>query len=382
MESNLRIPGPTPVPPEVMAAIARPVINHRGPEFADILQRVTLELQHFFQTKQPVLGFPSAGTGVMESAIVNCFSPGDEVLAVTIGVFGDRLAKIAELFGLRVIRVETEWGKAADPEAVSDQLANARNLRGVLLTHNETSTGVTNDLQSLARLVRQQRPDALIIVDAVSSLSCVDLRMDDWDLDVVFTASQKGWMLPPGLAMVGVSERAWSATKQATLPRYYWDYQIVRKSLDKGQTPYTPPVNLYFGLDAALEMMLAEGREAIFARHRQVADLTRERARSLDLRLFAEPSHASNTVTAIEVPDGIEAKMLTKALREQEGVVIAGGQERLEGRIIRIGHLGYVHEAEINDCMDALARQLAALGYNPPSRSPSVPVEASSQSLE
>jgi len=380
VEQNLRIPGPTPVPPEVAAAIALPVINHRGPEFAAILQRVTGHLQHFFQTSQPVLGFPSAGTGAMEAAIINCFSPGDEVLVVTIGVFGDRLAKIAELFGLQVTRVEAQWGQAANLEAVANQLDRLPNIRGVLITHNETSTGVTNDLQVLAQLVRKQRPETLIIVDAVSSLGCVDLRMDEWELDVVFTASQKGWMLPPGLAMVGVSERAWAATKRATLPRFYWDYQIVRKSLDKGQTPYTPPVNLYFGLDVALEMMRTEGREAIFARHKRVADLTRERARTLGLQLFAEPSHASNTVTAIQVPAGIEAKALTRALRENEGVVIAGGQEKLEGQIFRIGHLGYVHEAEIVACMDALERQLAKLGYRPVSAS--APVEASSRPLE
>jgi aspartate aminotransferase-like enzyme len=374
LEQNLRIPGPTPVPPEVAAAIARPVINHRGPEFAAILERVTVQLQQFFQTSQPVLGFPSSGSGMMEAAIVNCFSPGDEVLAVTIGVFGNRLAKIAEIFGLRVTRLEVPWGQAADPQAVIAQLDTLPNVRGVLLTHNETSTGVTNDIQALARAIRTQRPDALIIVDAVSSLGCVDLRMDDWELDVVFTGSQKGWMVPPGLAMIGVSERAWAATERATLPRFYWDFRMVKKSLAKGQTPYTPPVNLYFGLDVALEMMRAEGREAIFTRHKRVADLTRERARAFGLQLFAEPSHASNTVTAIRVPAGIEAKALTKALREREGVVIAGGQERLEGQIIRIGHLGYVHEPEINACMDALERQLTALGYQP--ETSTTPVEA------
>ena len=376
---NLRIPGPTPVPPEVAAAIARPVINHRGPEFAALLQRVTEHLQFFFQTNQPVLGFPAAGTGVMESAIVNCFSPGDEVLVVTIGVFGNRLAKIAELFGLRVRRLEVEWGHAADPEDVARQLAQMENPRGVLITHNETSTGVTNDLEALAHAIREQRPDILIVVDAVSSLSCVDLQMDNWDLDVIFTASQKGWMLPPGLAMVGISERGWAATKRATLPRFYWDYQQARKSLEKGQTPYTPPVNLYFGLDVALEMMRTEGREAIFARHRQMANLVRERARKLGLRLFADPSHASNTVTAIDVPDGVAAKALTKALREQESVVVAGGQDKLEGQIIRIGHLGYVHEPEIDACMDALERQLAVLGYQVPT---TVPLQASGSPLE
>jgi aspartate aminotransferase-like enzyme len=369
MEQNLRIPGPTPIPPEVAAALAHPMINHRGPEFAAIIKRVTEGLQHFFQTSQPVLGFPSAGSGAMEAAVVNVFSPGDEVLAVTIGVFGNRLAKIAEAFGLKVTRHEVAWGQAADPAQVAAALDALPNAKGVLLTHNETSTGVTNDLQALASAMRAQRPDILLLVDAVSSLGCVDLQMDAWDLDVVFTGAQKGWMVPPGLAMIGVSERAWAATEKATLPRFYWDFRTARKSLEKGQTPYTPPVSLYFGLDVALEMMRAEGREAIFARHQCVADLTRARAQAMGLELFAEPAHASNTVTAIKVPAGIEGKALTKALREQEGVVIAGGQERLEGQILRIGHLGYVHEPEIAACMDALERQLDALGYRAPAAS-------------
>jgi aspartate aminotransferase-like enzyme len=366
---NLRIPGPTPIPPEVAAALSRPMINHRGPEFADILRRVTAQLQHFFQTEQPILCFPAAGTGMQEAAIVNTFSPGDEVLAVTIGVFGNRLAQVAATFGLDVTRYEVEWGRAADPEEVGRRLAALPGAKGVLLTHNETSTGVTNDLRAIAAAIRARRPDALIVVDAVSSLACVDLRMDEWDLDIVFTGSQKGWMVPPGLAMVGVSQRGWAAVERARLPRFYWDFRTARQSLEKGQTPYTPPVSIYFGLEVALEMMRAEGREAIFARHQRVADLVRRRARALGLHLFAEPSHASNTVTAINVPDGIEGKALTKALREREHVVVGGGQDRLEGKIIRIGHLGYVHEPEIAACMDALERQLVALGHRVPVRS-------------
>jgi aspartate aminotransferase-like enzyme len=342
------------------------MINHRGPEFAAILRRVTDQLRYFFQTEQPVLGFPASGTGAMECAVVNVFSPGDEVLAVTIGVFGNRLAKIAELFGLRVTRLEVPWGQAADPQAIAARLAELPGARGVLVTHNETSTGVTNDLLAIAQAVRAARPDILLVVDAVSSLSCVDLRMDEWDLDVVFTGSQKGWMVPPGLAMIAASARAWAATERATLPRYYWDLRLARKSLEKGQTPYTPPVGLYFGLDVALQMMRAEGREAIFARHHDVATLTRARAQALGLQLFAESTHASETVTSIAVPEGMDGKALTKALRERESVVIAGGQDRLEGKIIRIGHLGYVHEVDITACMDALERQLPELGYRVP----------------
>jgi aspartate aminotransferase-like enzyme len=365
---NLRIPGPTPIPPAVAEALARPMINHRGPEFAEILRRVTAQLQHFFQTSQPVLGFPSAGTGMQEAAIVNAFSAGDEVLAVSVGVFGNRFAKIADLFGLRVTRYEAPWGQAADPAEVARRLAALPDAKGVLITHNETSTGVTNDLAALAAAIRAERSDVVIAVDAVSSLGCVDLGMDEWDLDLIFTASQKGWMVPPGLAMVAASERGWAAIEQATLPRFYWDFRAARKSLEKGQTPYTPPVSIYFGLDVALQMMRGEGREAIFARHQRVADLVRRRARAMGLALFADPAHVSNTVTALTLPEGIDGKALTKALRERERVVIGGGQDKLEGKIVRIGHLGYVHEPEVAACMDALERQLNALGHRVPVR--------------
>jgi aspartate aminotransferase-like enzyme len=362
-QQNLRIPGPTPIPPAVAEAMARPMINHRGPEFAAMVARITTQLQHFFQTAQPVLGFPSSGSGAMEAAIVNSFSPGDAVLSVTCGAFGNRLAKIAETFGLRVTRHEVEWGRAAEPAAVAEAMAAIPDLRGVLLTHNETSTGVTNDIQALAQMIRGRSGDALILVDAVSSLGCVDLRMDEWDLDVVFTGSQKGWMVPPGLAMIAASERAWEATERATLPRFYWDFRMTRKSLEKGQTPYTPPVSIYYGLDVSLPMMRAEGREAIFARHAAAGALVRGRAQAMGLELFADPAFASNTVTAIRVPESVDAKALTKALREDEGVVIAGGQEHLDGKIIRIGHLGYFTQADLTACMDALERRLTALGY-------------------
>ncbi len=364
---NLRIPGPTPVPQNILEAMARPMIDHRGPEFAAIITRVTEHLKYFFQTSSDILSFPAAGTGGMEATVVNLFSPGDAVAAITIGSFGNRFAQIAETFGATVTRIEFPWGQAAKTEVVLERLAGIANLRGVLVTHNETSTGVTNDLQALASAIRQQHPDVLIAVDAVSSLSCVDLRMDEWELDVVFTGSQKGWMIPPGLAMIGVGPRAWHANKQARIPRLYWDFAWAKRSLDKGQTPYTPPVSLFYGLDAALEMMRAEGREAIFARHKAVGELTRSRAKELGLELLAEPAYASNTVTAIRAPAGIEVKALRKALREQEQVVIAGGQEHLEGKIVRIGHLGYVHQPDIIATMEALERQLVALGYQIPS---------------
>lgn len=373
VEQNLRIPGPTALPPQVLQAINRPMIHHRSPEFAALLQRVTRQLQYFFQTTQPVLGFPAAGSGAMEAAIANCFSPGDEVLVVAIGVFGRRFAKIATIFGLHVHQLEVPWGQAADPVAVQERLASLPRVRGVLLTHNETSTGVMNDLPALAKTIRECRQDILIVVDAISSLGCVDLRMDEWDLDVVLTASQKGWMAPPGLAMIGLSQRARAACERATLPRFYWDFRTALLWLQKGQTPWTPPVNVYFGLDIALQMMRAEGRQAIFRRHQVLADFVRSQVQALGLHLLADSRHASNTVTALRVPPGIQAQDLLKALREQEHVVLAGGQEQLNGRVIRIGHLGYVQSHELVHCLAALQRQLMAQGYLLPAGNTSAP---------
>ncbi|HLZ55976.1 MAG TPA: alanine--glyoxylate aminotransferase family protein [Ktedonosporobacter sp.] len=361
---NLRVPGPTPLPAEVMAAQAAPMINHRGPEFSAICKRVTQRLQYFFQTSSLVLTFPASGTGGQESAIVNLFSPGDHVVAITIGNFGDRLAKIASIYGLQVTRIEFPWGQAADPAVVEARLQELAPYRGVLVTHNETSTGVTNDLQTLATVIRRHTPDALIVVDAVSSLGSVPLDMDAWDLDVVFTGSQKGWMTPPGIMMLAASPRAWEANKTAKLPRFYFDWELTRKQIaTKWQHPTTPAVSIFYALDVALEMMLAEGREAIFARHAQAGEYVRGRAKALGLQLFADHPNASNTVTAVTVPEGIDIKAVMKKMREQDHVVIQGGQAHLEGKIFRVGHLGFFTEADLAQAMDVLEKQLRAAGY-------------------
>ncbi|HEY7420268.1 MAG TPA: alanine--glyoxylate aminotransferase family protein, partial [Ktedonobacteraceae bacterium] len=299
-QQNLRIPGPTPLPAEVIAAQAAPMINHRGPEFSAIMKRVTPRLQYFFQTASPVLTYSASGTGGQECAIVNIFSPGDHVVAITIGNFGDRIAKIAEAYGLSVTRIEFPWGQAADPAVVAARLQELPSYRGVLLTHNETSTGVTNDLQELAAVIRRHNKDALIVVDAVSSLSSLPLDMDAWGLDVVFSGSQKGWMCPPGILMIAASPHAWEAHKTAKLPRFYFDWSLTRKQLDsKWQHPTTPAVSVFYALDVALEMMLAEGRENILARHMKAGEYVRGRAKAMGLQLLADHKNASNTVTAI-----------------------------------------------------------------------------------
>ena len=362
-EQNLRIPGPTPVPAEVLKELTNPLINHRGPEFAAILQRVTARLQYFFQTSSPVLTFSASGTAGQEAAVANLFSPGDHVAAITIGFFGNRLATIAERYGLQVTRIEFPWGEAADPETVETRLKTLAPFRAVLMTHNETSTGVANDVEMLAAMIRRLNPDTLIVVDAVSSLGCVPLEMDAWDIDVVFTSSQKGWMTPPGLMMVAASPRAWEANKTAKLPRFYFEWEQSRKYLEKWQHPTTPAVSLFYALDLALEKMLEEGRETIFERHQRMGDYVRWRAKEMGLRLLADHKNASNTVTAVLTPDGIDTRALLNTLSEEDHVVFGGGQQHLEGKIFRVGHLGFFEEVDLVEAMDTMEIRLRAFGF-------------------
>ncbi len=363
-KQNLRVPGPTPLPQEVMQAQAQQMMNHRGPEFAAIVKRVSQRLQYFFQTISPVMTFPAVGTGGQESAVVNLFSPGEHVVAITIGNFGERIAKIAEAYSLNVTRIAFEWGQAADPNVVEERLKALPPFRGVLMTHNETSTGVTNDVQTLAALIRRINPDALIVVDAVSSLSAIPLDMDAWDIDVVFTGSQKGWMTPPGVMMLAASPRALEASKTAKLPRFYFNWKSTLKSLEAWQHPVTSPVSLFYALDVALEMMLAEGREAIFDRHTHAGAYVRQRAQDMGLTLLAvDPLRASNTVTAIMMPEGIEFKAFNKKLREQDALVIASGQDHMAGKIFRIGHLGFFTQQDLEQTMNAVETRLHELGF-------------------
>jgi aspartate aminotransferase-like enzyme len=360
---NLRVPGPTPVPERILAEMARPMINHRGPEFSAIMRRVTTRLQYFFQTASPVLTFPASGTGGQEAAIANLFSTGDHVVAISIGNFGDRLATIASKFGLKVTKIAFEWGQAADPEVVAEKLKTSAPYKSVLVTHNETSTGVANDIEALSRVIREHNPDTLIVVDAVSSLGCLPLEMDPWDLDVVFTGSQKGWMTPPGLMMIAVGPRALEAHKTANLPRFYFDWTLSLKNMEKWQHPTTPPISLFYALDLALELMLEEGRDVIFARHQQAGDYVRNRAKAFGLQLLADHPNASNTVSAILTPEGVETKALLKKLREVDNVVLAGGQGKLDGKIFRLGHLGYFEQEDLAEALDPLEARLLEFGY-------------------
>lgn len=359
---NLRIPGPTPVPPRVLEASARPMINHRGREFVSILERVTKRLKEFFLTQNDLFILTTSGTGAMETTVVNTLSPGDRVLVISIGAFGDRFANIAEAYGAVVSRLDYEWGKAADPEDVRRALATDPTIKAVLVTHNETSTGVTNPLEDIAKVVREF--DKLLLVDAVSSLSAIPVRTDDWGLDFVATGSQKGWMVPPALAMVSVSPRAWEAHAQAKMPRYYFDITAAKNYLERGQTPWTPAVSVFYGLDLALEMMAQEGLENIFARHRRIGQFTRDGVKALGLQLFADERFASDTVTAVMVPEGVDGKTLNRLCEDEYDLIIAGGQAKLAGKIFRIGHLGFVSEEDVKAALDVLAKALPRVGFS------------------
>ena len=355
---NLRIPGPTPCPEEVLAAGAMQMMNHRGPEFAQILRRVTDGLNWVFGSSTDVLSFTTSGTGGLEVAVVNTLSPGDRVLSVSIGSFGDRLKSIAKTYGADVVSYALEWGEAADPAVVGKMLDDDASLKAVLVTHNETSTGVTNPLEAIAKEVRKR--DRLIIVDAVSSMSSIPCPVERWELDVVVSGSQKGWMGPPGLAFVYMSERAWNANADAKMPRFYFDAARARDSLEKLQNPWTPAMSIYYAMDKAFELIRAEGLEGVFTRHEAIASYTRQRVKGLGLKLVpVNEQFASNTVTAVWWPEGIDGKALGKRAREEHGIVLGGGQGKLAGKIFRGGHLGGVQQHEVAEALDVVEKLLS-----------------------
>jgi aspartate aminotransferase-like enzyme len=350
---QLRIPGPTPCPDEVLQAQTKQMINHRGEEFSALIRKVTDQLKRCFQTKGDVLILTASGTAGLEAAAVNTLSPGDRVLAVTIGVFGDRFADIAQQYGADVRRLSFEWGSAADADDVRRAIKADPAIKAVLVTHNETSTGVTNDLASISKVVKES--DKLLLVDGISSVGSINLPVDEWQCDVVVTGSQKGWMSPPGLSMLSMNHRAWQAYDKAKMPRFYLDLGKARRFLDeKGQTPWTPAVSTFYALSIALDMLERETLLEIFARHARTAKAARDGIKSLGLSLFSQEAYASNTVTAVNVPEGVDLKKLRQILREEHNVVLSGGQAKLDGKIFRIGHLGWVTEADMAEVVAAL----------------------------
>ena len=361
-EPNLRIPGPTSLPPSVRAAGARQMINHRGPEFAAMLARITDGMRPYFGTTGDVVVLTCAGSGGLEAAIVNVLSPGDGVLSVSIGAFGDRFAKIASAYGADVTKLDVEWGRAAEPAALRQALAaNRGSYKAVLLTHNETSTGVMNPIPELAAVVREAQPDALILVDSVSALGAVPFAMDEWGVDLVVTGSQKAWMAAPGLAMIAASDRAWQAAETARMPRFYLDLRAHRDAHAKGETPWTPAIAVVFQVDEGLRLMEAETPAGIFARHEACAAAARAGLGTLGFELFADPRFASRTVTAVRIADGLDWKPFNAEMKRR-GLVLAGGQGKLTGQIFRLGHLGSVTIEEILGAIGTLEIASLAIG--------------------
>ena len=352
-------PGPTPVPPEVLAAGAQPVLHHRGPDFRELMLRCLARLQEVCRTTNDTLVFTASGSGAFESAVVNLLSPGERVLVVSAGEFGERWATMAETFGADVVQLRYEWGETPRPEDLRARLEES-GANVVFLVHSETSTGVVADLEALAGAAREA--GALTVVDAVSSLGAVPVETDGWGLDVVVAGSQKALMTPPGLSVVTVSPAAWERAARTTTPRFYFDWAKLRDALATGSTPFTPAVSLVAALDVALGMLLEEGLEQAFARHAALGRACREGAKAMGLELFSPDEERSAIVTAIFVPEGVNARELVLELRDRFGITVAGGHGDLGVRMFRIGHIGYYDIFDITTALAAVELLLAERG--------------------
>jgi len=355
----LMTPGPTPAPPEVLAAIGQPVIHHRGPDYRELYARVLGRLREVFRTEQEVLLFGGSGSGAMESAVANLVSPGDPVLVVSGGYFGERWAAIAKAYGADVDHLRYAWGEIPSADEAAARLRE-RGARLVFFTHSETSTGVVVDPQPFAAAAREA--GALSVLDAVSSLGAVPLETDAWGIDVVASGAQKALMTPPGLAMVSASATAWERSCAARSPRFYWDWAKTRKGQATLDAPVTPPVSLVAGLDVALARLLGEGLEAAFDRHRRLGRACREGLKAMGLELSSPDDDSSAVVTAARAPEGIDSDELVLLLRDRHGVTLAPGQGELKGKIFRIGHIGYYDVFDITTALAAVELALVELG--------------------
>jgi len=364
-EKLLMTPGPTMLPPEVLEVMRRQIIHHRTADFEKIWDEMHENLKYIFQTKQRVMTLVSSGTGAMEAAVCNLFSRGDKVLVISIGAFGDRFAQIAEAYGLDVVKLAVEWGKAVDVKDVKEILSEDinRKIKGVFITHNETSTGVTNDICEVSRLTRET--ERLLIVDAISSLGGLELRMDDWGLDCVVAGSQKALMAPPGLGFIALSEKAWKACEQSDLPKFYWDLKKYKKGLEKlsENPPYTPAITTVMAQAAALRIMIEEGLENIYAKHEKCAHAVQQGMLALGLTLLPDIKDSSYIITAVKAPENIDIGKVIKTLNNKYDIMVVGGQKHLKGKILRFGHCGYFDKFDIIKAFTALEQALLEEGF-------------------
>ena len=360
----LMIPGPTPVPERVLLEIAKHPMGHRSSEFSKILESVYSDLKYVFQTSNDVLVYTSSGTGAMDAALSNLINPGDKVLSLVIGNFGQRWAKIAKALGADVETIEVEPGNAINPIVLKERLDKDINkeIKIVTLTQNETSTGVTNDVKTLVSYIKEH--GALSVVDGVTSLGAMTCKMDEWGIDVLISGSQKGFMIPPGLAFLAASERAWTVHKECQRPDFYFNWSTNRKSVLENSTAFTPAVSLISGLKVALEMMKEEGLENIINRHTKIAKALRKALRAINLRLFVEDdSIASTSITAILPPENVSVPDIRKVLKSDYDIVVANGQNQLKDKIFRMGTLGFVSERDAITAVGALEATLHKLGH-------------------
>jgi len=358
----LLAPGPTPVPPEVLLAMARPMIHHRAPEFSELFGEVRENLKWLFQTQNDVLILASSGTGGMEGAVGNFLSPGDKALVINGGKFGERWGKLCKTFGVQVTEIKVEWGQAVDPAAVAEALKKDPAIKAVFVQASETSTGVAHDTKALADIVRPL-DGTILVVDAITALGVFDLKTDAWGLDVVITGSQKALMLPPGLAFVSVSDKAWQMAEKAKNATFYFNFKKERESQVKNQTAYTPAVSMILGLQEVLKMLKAEGLEAVFTRHARLAHAMREGIKGAGLSLFPKKS-PSDAVTAVSSPEGVDGQAIYRNLRVQYGITAAGGQDHLKGKIFRVSHMGYMDSFDVIMTVAAIEMVLKGLGHS------------------
>lgn len=357
----LLAPGPTPVPPEVLLRMAMPIIHHRAPDFLPVLESAKNRLKWLYQSANDVLILTSSGTGAMVASVNNFFNQGERALVVNGGKFGERWTKICQAYGLEVKELAVEWGRAVKAEDVGKALKEDPSIKAVFVQAVETSTGVYHDIEKIGETVKKYG-DALLVVDAISALVAHDLRPDRWGVDIMVGGSQKGVMLPPGLAFLSVSEKAWKKGEGSKAPRFYFNLKKEREGLKKNQTNFTPAVSLICGLDEALGLLEKEGLQNVFARHARLAEATRRAFKGMGLELFPKES-PSNSVTAVMAPEGIDGQAIYKNLREKYGVTAAGGQDKLKGKVFRIAHLGYAGVFDVITAVSAVEMTLKGMGH-------------------
>ena len=352
------IPGPTPVPEKVLEALGRHPIGHRSKDFQDLIEETTKNLKWLHQTENDVLTITGSGTAAMEAGIVSTLNKGDKVICGENGKFGERWVQVAKQFGLEVIKIEAKWGEPLNPEDFQKILEEdkKKEIKAVILTHSETSTGVINDLKTISSYIRKHKK-ALSIIDCVTSIGACNVPVDEWEIDIVASGSQKGYMIPPGLSFVSMSEKAWEASKNSNLPKFYLNLKSYKKSLLSNSNPYTPAVNLVFALDVSLKMMKDEGLNKIFSRHERHKSAVSAAAKTLNLKLFANEEYLSPSVTAIQIQE-LDAEKFRKRIKEKYDILLAGGQDDLKGKIFRVGHLGYVNDRDIISVIAAIGNTL------------------------